>query len=190
MFFYLQNRDSWLNLIPKPLISTFERKCKPLHLPPPFPFSFFQNKDPQPNALPKPPFSTFVTWNQFFLMIRKSTNLSVTKRKGELNRAGGFWSLFFLYVINKYYIFIIKSAVFEQAQQLFQIHAQKITPEALESIKDAIASNEIKHKAETKKWVVPRNEVEIELFFVFVFFCFCFLFYVFLYNFIGSIQYC
>ena len=56
---------------------------------------------------------------------------------------------------------------------MFQIHAQKITPEALESVKAALASNETKHKAETKKGVVPRNEVEIELFFVFVF---CFLF--------------
>ena len=95
--------------------------------------------------------------------------------------------------------FLILSAVFEQAQQLFQIHAQKITLEALESIKAALASNEIEHKAETKKRVVPRNEVEIELFFVFVFcflfsfFLFLFLFfffYVFLYSFIGSIQYC
>ena len=86
--------------------------------------------------------------------------------------------------------FLILSAVFEQAQQLFQIHAQKITPEALESVKATLASNEIEHKAETKNGVVPRNEVEIELFFVFVFFCFCFLFYVFLYSFIGSIQYC
>ena len=70
---------------------------------------------------------------------------------------------------------------------MFQIHAQKITPEALESVKAALASNETKHKAETKKGVVPRNEVEIELFFVFVFcfffvfvfvfvFCFCFCF--------------
>ena len=58
---------------------------------------------------------------------------------------------------------------------MFQIHAQKITPEALESVKAALASNEIEHKVETKKGVVPRNEVEIELFFVFVF-CFCFLF--------------
>ena len=56
---------------------------------------------------------------------------------------------------------------------MFQIHAQKITPEALESVKAAFASNETEHKAETKKGVVPRNEVEIELFFVFVF-CFCF----------------
>ena len=65
--------------------------------------------------------------------------------------------MFFLYFINKYYIFIIKSAVFEQAQQLFQIHAQTITPEALESVKAALASNEIEHKAETKKRVVPRK---------------------------------
>ena len=70
---------------------------------------------------------------------------------------------------------------------MFQIHAQKITLEALESVKAALASNEIEHKVETKKGVVPRNEVEIELFFVFVFcfffvfvfvfvFCFCFCF--------------
>ena len=143
----------------------WETKCKPLHLPPLFPFSFFQNKDPQPNLLPKPPFSTFVTWNQFFLMIRKSTNLSVTKRKRELNsvdgslslflpkiKLNGFWSLFYLYFINTYYIFIIKSAVFEQAQQWFQRDAQTITPEALESVKATLASNEIEHKA---KKVVP-----------------------------------
>ena len=81
---------------------------------------------------------------------------------------------------------------------MFQIHAQKITPEALESVKAALASNEIEHKVETKKGVVPRNEVEIELFFVFVFCFFLFFFfvfvfvffYVFLYSFIGSIQYC
>ena len=65
--------------------------------------------------------------------------------------------MFFLYFINKYYIFIIKSVVFEQAQQLFQIHAQKITPEALESVKAALASKEIEHKAETKKRVVPHK---------------------------------
>ena len=66
---------------------------------------------------------------------------------------------------------------------MFQIHAQKITPEALESVKAALASNEIEHKAETKKRVVPRNEVEIELFFVFVF-CFFFLFlFLFLFSF-------
>ena len=64
--------------------------------------------------------------------------------------------------------FLILSAVFEQAQQLFQKHAQKITPEALESVKATLASNEIEHKAKTKKRVVPRNEVEIELFFVFL----------------------
>ena len=72
--------------------------------------------------------------------------------------------------------FLILSAVFEQAQQLFQIHAQKITLEALESVKAALASNEIEHKAKTKKRVVPRNEVEIELFFVFIFFVLFFLF--------------
>ena len=72
--------------------------------------------------------------------------------------------------------FLILSVVFEQAQQLFQKHAQKITPEALESVKATLASNEIEHKAKTKKRVVPRNEVEIELFFVFVFvFVFCFM---------------
>ena len=38
---------------------------------------------------------------------------------------------------------------------MFQIHAQTITPEALESIKAALASSEIEHKAETKKNVVP-----------------------------------
>ena len=59
---------------------------------------------------------------------------------------------------------------------MFQIHAQKITPEALESVKATLASNEIEHKAKTKKRVVPRNEVEIELFFVFVFFVFVFVF--------------
>ena len=65
--------------------------------------------------------------------------------------------MFFLYFINKYYIFIIKSAVFEQAQQLFQRDAQTITPKALESVKAALASSEIEHKAETKKKVVPRK---------------------------------
>ena len=65
---------------------------------------------------------------------------------------------------------------------MFQIHAQKITPEALESVKAALASNEIEHKVETKKGVVPRNEVEIELFFVFVFF-FLFLLFLFLFCF-------
>ena len=40
---------------------------------------------------------------------------------------------------------------------MFQIHAQTITPEALESVKATLASNEIEHKAETKKRVVPRK---------------------------------
>ena len=66
--------------------------------------------------------------------------------------------MFFLYFINKYYIFIIKSAVFEQAQQLFQIHAQTITLEALENVKAAFASNEIEHNAETKKKVVTMSD--------------------------------
>ena len=69
----------------------------------------------------------------------------------------GFWSLFFLYFINKYYIFIIKSAVFEQAQQLFQIHAQRITPEALESIKAALASNEIEQTQSTYEQILYSN---------------------------------
>ena len=38
---------------------------------------------------------------------------------------------------------------------MFQIHAQKITLDALESVKVALASNGIEHKAETKKRVVP-----------------------------------
>ncbi|KAF7805231.1 RNA-binding protein 42 [Senna tora] len=44
-----------------------------------------------------------------------------------------------------------------QAQQLFQRDAQIITPEALESVKAAIASSEIEHKSETKKKAVPRK---------------------------------
>ena len=40
---------------------------------------------------------------------------------------------------------------------MFQIHAQTITPEALESVKAALASNEIENKAETKKRVVPHK---------------------------------
>ena len=63
---------------------------------------------------------------------------------------------------------------------MFQIHAQKITPEALESVKATLASNETEHKAETKKGVVPHNEVEIELFFVIFCFCFCFCFFFFM----------
>ncbi|CAK9184856.1 unnamed protein product [Ilex paraguariensis] len=46
---------------------------------------------------------------------------------------------------------------FQQAQQLFQRDAQTITPEALESVKAALASSEIEHKAETKKKAVPRK---------------------------------
>ncbi|KAK7838364.1 hypothetical protein CFP56_019928 [Quercus suber] len=45
----------------------------------------------------------------------------------------------------------------QSAQQLFQINAQTITPEALESVKAALASSEIEHKAKTKKKVVPRK---------------------------------
>ncbi|KAJ0079508.1 hypothetical protein Patl1_23169 [Pistacia atlantica] len=45
----------------------------------------------------------------------------------------------------------------EQAQQLFQRDAQTITPEALESVKAALASSEIEHKAETKKKAIPRK---------------------------------
>ena len=40
---------------------------------------------------------------------------------------------------------------------MFQIHAQTITPKVLESVKAALASSEIEHKAETKKKVVPRK---------------------------------
>ena len=47
--------------------------------------------------------------------------------------------------------------VCEQAQQLFQRDAQTITPEALESVKAALASSEIEHKAETKKKAIPRK---------------------------------
>lgn len=46
---------------------------------------------------------------------------------------------------------------FQQAQQLFQRDAQTITPEALESVKAALASSEIEHKAENKKKSVPRK---------------------------------
>ncbi|XP_028770690.1 RNA-binding protein 42 [Neltuma alba] len=46
---------------------------------------------------------------------------------------------------------------YQQAQQLFQRDAQTITPEALESVKAAIANSEIEHKAETKKKAVPRK---------------------------------
>uniref|UniRef100_A0A7N0UWB4 RRM domain-containing protein n=1 Tax=Kalanchoe fedtschenkoi TaxID=63787 RepID=A0A7N0UWB4_KALFE len=43
------------------------------------------------------------------------------------------------------------------AQQLFRWDAQAITPEALESVKAALASSEIEHKAETKKKAIPRK---------------------------------
>ncbi|EPS60509.1 hypothetical protein M569_14292, partial [Genlisea aurea] len=43
------------------------------------------------------------------------------------------------------------------AQQLFQRDAQTITPEALESVKAALASSDIEHKAETKKRAIPRK---------------------------------
>ncbi|XP_021911225.1 RNA-binding protein 42 isoform X1 [Carica papaya] len=46
---------------------------------------------------------------------------------------------------------------YQQAQQLFQRDAQIITPEALESVKAALASSEIEHKAETKKKAIPRK---------------------------------
>ncbi|XP_027152277.1 uncharacterized protein LOC113752359 [Coffea eugenioides] len=45
----------------------------------------------------------------------------------------------------------------KKAQQLFQRDAQTITLEALESVKAALASSEIEHKAETKKKAVPRK---------------------------------
>ncbi|KAK4797846.1 hypothetical protein SAY86_030172 [Trapa natans] len=43
------------------------------------------------------------------------------------------------------------------AQQLFQKDAQTITPEALESVKAALASSEIEQKAETKKRALPQK---------------------------------
>ncbi|XP_043692015.1 RNA-binding protein 42-like [Telopea speciosissima] len=46
---------------------------------------------------------------------------------------------------------------YQQAQQLFQRDAQTITPEALESVKAALASSEIEHKSETKKKAIPRK---------------------------------
>lgn len=48
-------------------------------------------------------------------------------------------------------------SVCKQAQQLFQRDAQTITPEALESVKAALANSEIEHKAETKKKAIPRK---------------------------------
>jgi hypothetical protein len=47
--------------------------------------------------------------------------------------------------------------VFEQAHQLFQKDAQTITPEALESVKAALANSEVEHKAETKRKAIPRK---------------------------------
>lgn len=47
--------------------------------------------------------------------------------------------------------------IYEQAQQLFQRDAQTITPEALESVKAALANSEIEHKAEAKKKAIPRK---------------------------------
>ncbi|XP_047980557.1 RNA-binding protein 42 isoform X2 [Salvia hispanica] len=46
---------------------------------------------------------------------------------------------------------------YQQAQQLFQRDAQTITPEALESVKAALANSDIEHKAETKKKAIPRK---------------------------------
>lgn len=40
---------------------------------------------------------------------------------------------------------------------MFQRDAQTITPEALESVKAALASSDIEHKAETKKKAIPRK---------------------------------
>ncbi|KAI5072283.1 hypothetical protein GOP47_0012389 [Adiantum capillus-veneris] len=45
----------------------------------------------------------------------------------------------------------------QQAQQLFQRDAQTITPEALESVKAALASGDNEHKAEAKKKAIPRK---------------------------------
>jgi hypothetical protein len=46
---------------------------------------------------------------------------------------------------------------YHQAHQLFQRDAQTITPEALESVKAALANSEVEHKAEAKKKAVPRK---------------------------------
>ncbi|XP_039116785.1 RNA-binding protein 42 [Dioscorea cayenensis subsp. rotundata] len=46
---------------------------------------------------------------------------------------------------------------YQQAQQLFQRDAQTITPEALESVKAALANSEVEHKAESKKRALPRK---------------------------------
>ncbi|KAJ6951595.1 RNA-binding protein 42-like [Populus alba x Populus x berolinensis] len=46
---------------------------------------------------------------------------------------------------------------YQQAHQLFQRDAQTITPEALESVKAALANSEVEHKAETKRKAIPRK---------------------------------
>ena len=58
---------------------------------------------------------------------------------------------------NAHFICVICYSILEQAQQLFQRDAQIVTPEALESVKAALASSEIEHKAETKKKAIPRK---------------------------------
>lgn len=60
--------------------------------------------------------------------------------------------------VYEYDVYLLLIHIFyEQAQQLFQRDAQTITPEALESVKAALASSEIEHKAETKKKAIPRK---------------------------------
>ena len=54
-------------------------------------------------------------------------------------------------------MWLICCSAYEQAQQLFQRDAQTITPEALESVKAALANSEIEHKAEAKKKAIPRK---------------------------------
>ncbi|XP_072988173.1 uncharacterized protein [Typha latifolia] len=46
---------------------------------------------------------------------------------------------------------------YQQAHQLFQKDAQTITAEALATVKSALASSDVQHKAETKKKAVPRK---------------------------------
>lgn len=61
--------------------------------------------------------------------------------------------------ISAYYLCFFTNSGFlsGQAQQLFQRDAQTITPEALESVKAALANSDIEHKAETKKKAIPRK---------------------------------
>ena len=66
-------------------------------------------------------------------------------------------SLLILLSSSTHFISVICCSIFEQAQQLFQRDAQLVTPEALESVKAALASSEIEHKAETKKKAIPRK---------------------------------